>query len=150
MRIANSKCLVGGAAFCCLFYSALAKATDTALSIDEAKIATPELGQDILSVTTGLVMVVAAILIVGFLYSRVSRLGGVGNNVIDIVASRSIGPKERLLLIEIANKQLLVGITSSNVQTLHLFEQPVVTRSEASQSSGFGQRFREILREAKK
>jgi flagellar protein FliO/FliZ len=102
---------------------------------------------DILSVGASLVLVVAAIVLCGWLYSRAQGLKIRGDGVISIVATQALGPKERILLIQVADKQLVVGMTSSQVSTLHVFDQPVVPREpDGGQRTNFGDRFRAILR----
>ena len=101
---------------------------------------------EVLSVAGGLFLVIAAILTAGFLYSRMKgpRIGG--NNVINIIASQALGPKERIVLIEIANTQLVIGLTTSQVQTLHVFDEPVIKAAEAVSGSSFAERLKLVLR----
>ena len=72
------------------------------------------------------------------------RIGG--NNVINIIASQALGPKERIVLVEIANTQLVIGMTTSHVQTLHVFDEPVVKAAEAVSGSNFADRLKLALR----
>jgi len=101
---------------------------------------------EVLSVAGSLIAVIAAILLVGFLYSRMKgpRIGG--NNVINIIGSQALGPKERIVLIEIADVQLVLGMTTSQVQTLHVFDKPVIKTAETAAESGFAERLKNALR----
>lgn len=109
--------------------------------------ATPIGGADFLSLGLSMMVVVAVVIGLGWLYSRTRMSGQGARDVINIVASRPLGAKERLLLIEIAGQQLLVGMTAAQVQTLHIFEQPVVTPAKDKEVSGFAGRLRKALRE---
>lgn len=110
--------------------------------------ATPGLGGgDILNMGVSMLVVVAAIVILGWLYSRSRFVGGGNNDVINIVATRALGPKERLLVVEVADQQLLVGMTSTAVQTLHVFDAPVVVPSKADTPVGFANRLRSAVQE---
>lgn len=124
-------------------WSQLAKAGEAAPPSLQAPIGSG----DILSVGASLVVVVAAIMLCGWLYSRSQGLRIRGGGVISIIATQPLGPKERILLIEIADKQLLVGMTSTQVSTLHVFDEPVV-RQEAGveQRGNFSERLKVILR----
>ena len=108
----------------------------------------PPIGSgDILSVGASLIVVVAAIMLCGWLYSRSQGLRVRGGGVISIIATQPLGPKERILLIEVANKQLIVGMTSSQVSTLHVFDEPVVRQEANSEQRGnFSDRLKGILR----
>lgn len=97
-----------------------------------------------------LIVVIAAILIVGWMYSRLRVGGGSGGDIINVVATRPLGPKERLMVIEIADQQLLVGMTASQLQTLHIFDEPVATRPTLADQSGFAGRLRSAIREVTK
>ena len=101
-----------------------------------------------LSMVVSMVIVVGAIIALGWLYSR-SRLAVSGaRDVINVVASRALGTKERLILVEVADQQLLVGMTSTQIQTLHVFDEKVVTaESTGDGSSSFGDALRTTLGE---
>ncbi len=107
-------------------------------------------GADVATMILSTLVVVAAIVALGWVYSR-SKFAVSGNrDVINIVSSRALGTKERLLLIEVADQQLLVGMTAAQVQTLHVFDKPVVDTSAASvASTSFAERLRSTMREAR-
>lgn len=105
---------------------------------------------EILTMGLSMLIVVGAVVLLGWLYSRMRFTGGGPGNVINVVASRGLGPKERLLLVEVGDKQLLVGMTASNVQTLHTFDRPVVADQAIKESSGFADRLRSVVRGAGK
>ena len=115
----------------------------------DASIVGPTVGSgDLLSLGTSLFVVIAVIVLLGWLYSR-SRLVSAGAaDVINVVASRALGPKERLLIVEVAEQQLLIGMTSSAVQTLHVFDQPVAPPE--TRSSGFAANLRAAFAEMRR
>lgn len=101
---------------------------------------------DILSVGASLVLVIAAIVLCGWLYSRAQGLRIRGGGIINIIATQPLGPKERILLIEIADKQIVVGMTASQVSTLHVFDEPVLRQTPTANDSGnFATRLKGIL-----
>ena len=102
---------------------------------------------DILSVGASLLLVVAAIVLCGWLYSRGQGLRIRGGGIINIIATQPLGPKERILLIEVADKQLVVGVTSTQVSTLHVFDQSVLRREgHPDQRVNFAERLKAILK----
>lgn len=107
-------------------------------------------GAEILNVGVSTLFVVVAILGVGWLYSRMKNVGSAANNMINVVSSRPLGAKERLLLIEVGDKQMLIGMTSAQVQTLHVFDQPIPVNEAAAGSNGFAERLRAAIRGATK
>lgn len=107
-------------------------------------------GGELLSMSISMLLVVAVILVLGWIYSR-TRLSGTGaSDVIGIVASRALGPKERLLIVEVADQQLLIGMTSSAVQTLHIFDTPIDVSEPKASVDSFAARLRAALPDRKR
>lgn len=105
-------------------------------------------GPDILSLGASMLIVIGTVVALGWLYSRLRFNGGGSGSVINIVASRGLGPKERLLLVEVGDKQLLVGMTAASVQTLHTFDRPVAAGEVTGEAPGFADRLRAAIRGA--
>ena len=92
----------------------------------------------------GLLAVVALILGCAWVARRVQGFGGVNSQALKVVAVLSVGQKERVALIDVAEKQILIGITPQSVRTLHVFDEPVVNPS--SQSGGdFAQKLQQVM-----
>jgi len=108
-------------------------------------------GGDVLSIGVSMFIVIGVIVVLGWGYSRSRFLAGGANDVINIVATRSLGPKERLLVVEVADQQLLVGMTSTGVQTLHVLDKPVraaeATKQASNKTTGFASRLSAAFRE---
>lgn len=104
-------------------------------------------GGDVLSLGASMIIIVGVILVLGWMYSRSRFSGGANADVINVVATRALGPKERLLVVEVAEQQLLVGMTASDVRTLHVFDKPVAVAREDKTESRFAGRLRSALRE---
>ncbi len=105
----------------------------------------------ILNVVVSLLVVVAAVVLCGWLYRRTQGLrGGPGGEVFRVLASQALGPRERVVVVEIGGKQLVLGMTASQVNTLHVFDEPVVPDGNARQpgrlESAFAERLRSMLR----
>lgn len=131
-----------GAAVLCMASTALAEGTDTALATNTS------LGAgDLASFIISMLVVVTLIVALGWVYSRFRFSGNHRNQLINIVASRALGQKERLLLVQVADKQLLVGMTASQVQTLHVFEQPIVPERSGTDATPFRRRLRAAVLE---
>ena len=125
-----------------------------AVTVAEAVAATPRLpstpvvgGGDVVGLLVSMLIVVAVIVLLGWLYSRSRLVGGGANDVINIVASRALGTKERLLIVEVADQQLLVGMTASGVTTLHVFDKPVHVAKPGDTNGSFANRLRGAIRE---
>lgn len=105
---------------------------------------------EILNMGASLVLIIVGIVVVGWLYSRAKRMHSCNGEVIHVLATQQLGPKERVLLVEIAGKQLVLGMTASQIQTLHVLEQPLVSERRASLPAGFAERLRTAVKGARK
>lgn len=106
-------------------------------------------GGELLSMGLSMFVVVAVILVLGWMYSRSRFVSGGASDLIGVVASRALGPKERLLIVDVAGQQMLIGMTSTAVQTLHVFEEPV-SEPEKVASGGFAQKLTSAFTEMRK
>jgi flagellar protein FliO/FliZ len=117
-----------------------------ALADDKSMPPKPPVGAvEILSLGTSLLLVVGAILLVGWLYARAQGIRGNAGNVISIVAAQTLGPKEKILVVDIAGQQLVVGMTASQISTLHVLDTRVVKQTQATAGSTFAERLRTAL-----
>lgn len=105
---------------------------------------TPDIMTTALTLGLGLVVVVVLILLSGWLVRRVQGLGGVNSQSLKVVSVLSVGQKERVALIEVAEKQILIGITPQSVRTLHVFDEPVVISSQPS-GGDFAQKLQQVM-----
>lgn len=105
---------------------------------------------DLAQMLIGLILVVAAILVLAFFMRRVggvqSRLG----SEFRVIGGISLGARERMLLVQVGGKQLLVGVAPGRVQTLHVLDEPI--RNEGPRREGgtgsdstFAHRLRAVL-----
>ena len=87
-----------------------------------------------------LVLVVGLILLLSWLAKRMPGLGGggVANPALRIVGSLALGPRDRLVVVEVGQTQLLLGVGAGGTRTLHTLEQPL-PGAEAKTTPAFAQ-----------
>ena len=107
-------------------------------------------GSEVLSMLVSLLIVVAAIIALGWLYSRSKLTGNGTRDVINVVASRALGTKERLLIVEVADQQLLLGMTANQVNTLHIFDKPIDIKTDEPAVGLFAEKLKATLSEGRK
>ncbi len=87
-----------------------------------------------------LLLVIILILVLGWLLKRLRLPSIQGDNNMKIVKQLTVGQKERILLLQVGDEQLLVGVTQHNISLLNKLEQPlpepVVTRPEFASQLG--------------
>lgn len=107
-------------------------------------------GGELLSMGLSIVVVIGAILLLGWFYSKSRFLKSTGSDLINVIATRALGPKERLLVVEVAEQQLLIGMTATAVQTLHVFDKPLAIPAVSKEQPGFAARLRASMQELRK
>ena len=94
----------------------------------------------------GLLLVLGLIFFLAWLLRRVQNAAPAANQVIQVVGSRQVGPRDRLLLVQVGNEQILVGHTPGSLTTLHVMAEPVAAPTNARPATPeFAQRLMELL-----
>lgn len=88
-----------------------------------------------------LVLVVGLILVLSWLAKRMPGLGGTGGSHPDlrVVGSLALGPRDRLVVVEVGQTQLLLGVGSGGTRTLHTLEQPLSAAAAKKSPPAFAQ-----------
>ena len=94
----------------------------------------------------GLLLVLGLIFFLAWMLRRVQQAGPAGKGqVIDIVGSRALGPRDRLVLVQVGNEQILLGLSPGTITALHVLKEPVQVPSTEQASPEFAQRLMELL-----
>ena len=107
----------------------------------------PTLSQ-LLELGLGLIAVLA--MFVGLTWV-LRRLGGSSlrkNSLLSIIAAISIGPRERLILVRVADQHLLLGVSPGNIRKLHDIEALPECNVQSAGSVDFKGAFTERLKAA--
>ncbi|GLZ85934.1 hypothetical protein Pres01_19850 [Metapseudomonas resinovorans] len=93
----------------------------------------------------GLLLVVGLIFVLAWLLRRVQQLGPRSGQVIKLVASQALGPRDRLVLVQVGGEQILLGISAGRITPLHVLKEPVQQADGQTASPEFAQRLMELL-----
>ncbi|SDH76033.1 flagellar protein FliO/FliZ [Pseudomonas benzenivorans] len=93
----------------------------------------------------GLLLVIGLIFLLAWLLRRVQQIGPRGGQVIKIVASQALGPRDRLVLVQVGGEQILLGLTPGRITALHVMSEPVHLPDGEPASAEFAQRLMELL-----
>jgi flagellar protein FliO/FliZ len=104
---------------------------------------------NLLQVTVGLVVVLVAIFGAAWLLRRTGHFQSSGSGAMKIVAGISMGPRERVVLMQVGEEQLLLGVAPGRIEKLHVLDKPLdLGKDDSSQSHGtFAQRFQVALQQ---
>ncbi len=81
---------------------------------------------NLLQLSFGLLVVLAAIVGSAWLLRRYGRLQSGADGALRIIGGLSMGPRERVVLVQVGKQQLLLGVAPGRIQTLHVLDEPVI------------------------
>lgn len=85
----------------------------------------PPLGAEGLLNTAGGLLLVLAIIVGGaWLFKRYAQLPMGGKGLVRVVGGTSVGARERVVVVEVENTRLLLGVAQGHVSTLHVLQGP--------------------------
>lgn len=76
----------------------------------------------ILQIVAGLFVVLAIIIGAGWLLKRYGGIGGMTNANLKVIAGITVGQREKIVVVQAGDVQVLVGIAPGNIRTLHVLE----------------------------
>ena len=85
----------------------------------------PLAGDHLLRITLGLVLVLLAIGVTAWLMRQFFRIQPGVHGQLRILSGVSMGPRERVVLLQVGETQLLVGVAPGRIQTLHVLASPL-------------------------
>ncbi len=89
--------------------------------------------------------VVVVIFLLAWLVRRVQQAGPRGNRLIRTLASQPLGPRDRLVLVQVGEEQILLGLTPGRITPLHVLKEPVHLPDGEPATPEFAQRLLELL-----
>jgi flagellar protein FliO/FliZ len=106
------------------FAPAIAAAGDAASAL-------PPVGRSLGGVLLSLALVLALIVVLARMLRRIQCARGGGGPTLDILAQLALGPRERIVLLRVGERQALVGVSPAGVRSLQLLDRedtlPVAT-----------------------
>ncbi|QHF46116.1 flagellar biosynthetic protein FliO [Pseudomonas sp. S35] len=103
------------------------------------------LGGQLTQLVLGLLLVVGLIFVLAWLLRRVQQVGPGNAQVIEMIGSRALGPRDRLVLVQVGDEQILLGLTPGRITPLHVLKTPVNVDQSKPATPEFAQRLMELL-----
>ena len=102
-------------------------------------------GTQLTKLVVGLLLVIGLIFVLAWLLRRVQQLNPRGTQAIRLISSQALGPRERLVLVQVGSEQILVGVSGGRIPPLHVLREPVHLPDGEPASAEFAQRLMERL-----
>lgn len=130
-------------ALCFVFPAAALAAQESQPVVKGAGELAPSIGAgEVLQVFVALVVVLLMIAAAAWMMRRFSATGFGRPGALRLLASVSVGQRERIVLVQAGETQMLIGVAQGSVRTLHVFDKPVMLEGELPAG---GERFAERL-----
>jgi flagellar protein FliO/FliZ len=95
----------------------------------------PLAGGSLVKMGLGLFAVVFMIVGMAWVMRRMGGMPGTATGALRVLGGLSMGTRERVVLIQVGETQLLLGVAPGRVQTLHVLEQPIPTTESVGKSN---------------
>ncbi|HEX4912112.1 MAG TPA: flagellar biosynthetic protein FliO [Permianibacter sp.] len=106
----------------------------------EATTAVPSVGRLLL----GLLAVLALLMLCAWLVRRGGLTGQSG--VIKVVSQTPVGTRERVVLIQVGEQQLLIGVTAQQISLLHTLQEPVAPATASVAGGRFAEQLAQLMK----
>ena len=83
----------------------------------------------LMQVVGSLAIVFGAVVLMAVIVKRVNRSPSTGKASLSVMGSTNVGTREKVVLINAAGQQILVGVAPGNVRTLHVFDESLVAET---------------------
>lgn len=83
----------------------------------------------------GLLVVLLCIIALAWIAKRFNRLQSTPDGSLRVLGGMSMGARERIVLVQLGEKQLLLGVAPGRINTLHVLDEPIEALSGVSSSS---------------
>jgi flagellar protein FliO/FliZ len=107
---------------------------------------------DMLGWASGLLIVLVVFFACVWLVKKIGRIPGMGSAKMYVLGGLSLGTREKVVLLQVGKKQLLLGVAPGRIETLHVLEgddclvDERVTASATSSGKQFAQQLRQVLK----
>ncbi len=117
-----------------------------------ANFLSPKVGSGIVSadpftLVFGLLFIVLLIFLVAFLLRKMGAGALMGGQSMKVVAALSVGTREKVILVDVAGKQILLGVAPGRISHLKDFEEPVVISGD--RTDDFSSKLKKLLHQQK-
>jgi len=85
----------------------------------------PALQEQLIHMFITLFLLIGVIFVLAFLYKKFGRRLTGNTDHLKVIATLPLGSREKLLLVQVGDEQLLLGTTTQHISTLHRLDQPL-------------------------
>ena len=125
----------------------------TLVNMADVSAADPMSSSYLLQLVIGLLVVLICIVALAWFAKKINRFRLVTDDSLKIIAGLSMGTRERVVLLQVGEKQLLIGVAPGRINALHVLDTPVETtdnRPYIKSAKSFSDKLKTVMAETGK
>ena len=99
----------------------------------------------LMKLTGGLILVVAAIFCLAWLLKRLKLTQHSQHGLLKIVAGLPLGTRDRIIVLQVGEEQLLLGLSPGRIENLHTLTTPLVDQADEHAMTPFAEKLQGLL-----
>jgi flagellar protein FliO/FliZ len=99
----------------------------------------------LLKLTGGLLLIVALIFLLAWLTKKFNLNQQSQSGLMRIIAGMSIGTRDRIVLLQVGDEQILLGLTPGRIEKLHTLAQPLEVTGEQAVTGSFASKINRLM-----
>jgi flagellar protein FliO/FliZ len=120
------------------------KITETPI-LAESGFSDPNMAGNLLQTMFGLIVVIAVIGGAAWAFKRFGHFQTGLHGQMKVVGGLSLGGRERIVLLQVGEQQLVVGVTPSRIQTLHVLKEALSMDEKPEAATGFSMKLQAAM-----
>ena len=116
---------------------------------DPAEVLDPMSSVYLIKLTLGLVIVVVSIFAIAWGFKRLNLSSHSANSQLQIIATLALGTRDRIVVLEVGDEQLLLGVSPGKIEKLHLLSKPLEISQGEAVSASFAQKLNQLMKQDK-
>ena len=101
----------------------------------------------LIKLTGGLVAIVVVIFVLAWAVKKLNLNQQAGSGLLRIVAGISIGTRDRIVLLQVGEEQILLGLSPGRIEKLHTLAEPLQSPQGQPAAGAFASRLNRLMNE---
>jgi flagellar protein FliO/FliZ len=94
---------------------------------------------------TALLIVLVSVIGLAWMMRRFGRLQSSAKGALQMIDGMALSTRERIVLVQVGDTQVLLGVAPGRVEAVHVLDKPVVTDVAEEITGNFAARLKEVL-----
>lgn len=99
----------------------------------------------LLKLTAGLLLVVMVIFLFAWVLKKFNLTQQSKSGLLRIIAGLNLGTRDRIILLQIGEEQILLGLSPGRIEKLHVLANPVDCETEEPRTPVFAQKLNQLM-----